>query len=171
MEKPFCGRNLKGRSRFSSRQKHSFLSVCQEAWEVLLPQAQILHPCVPLLLCRGCEIRSDILSKARCYYSALPEELAGQSQACTSNQDRHSSFSKPFRRIKLKIWYKPLHCTFLHFIMTVWLPGIVHVPKNLLGTVLQGSISFQSAIFRLCPFCCCQDAAALEAFHSGKRWS
>lgn len=52
---------------------------------------------------RGCEIRSDVLSKKHIYSSALPDELPGQSKACTSNQHMHPSFSKAFRGIKLKI--------------------------------------------------------------------
>jgi len=58
---------------------------------------------MPLSFRRGCEIRSDVLSKKGSYYSALPDKLPGQSKACTPDKDMHSPFSKAFRGIKLKI--------------------------------------------------------------------
>lgn len=108
--KTVSGRNWKGRSRFHclwwKQQREMLISsyVSGSLTGFFCPKYK-LFILISLSFCRGCEIRSDVLSKKCSYYRALPDKLPGQSKACTSNQDMHSSFSKAFRGIKLKIWY------------------------------------------------------------------
>lgn len=106
-------RNWKGRSRLHClwwRQQRealtrSYMSGSLTGSFTLSTLHLKLFILMPLSFRRGCGNRSDVQSKKRSYYSALPDKLPGQSKACTSNQDMHSSFSKAFRGIKLKIWY------------------------------------------------------------------
>lgn len=108
MEKLSLWEELEGQEQISlflvkaaERSAHSLLRV-RKPDRFVCPKYK-LFILMPLSFHRGCEIRSDVLSKKHSYYSALPDELPGQSKTCTSNQDMHSSFSKAFRGIKLKI--------------------------------------------------------------------